>query len=125
MCLFALSLCGCTPKVCVDGNVSFPDGSPLEKGAVMMSDGRNMYQGNIKPGGKFSLGMLKDGEGIPPGTYKIWISGVNGTDYRDPSSSGIFLIDPKFTSEKTSDLTFEAKKGETKPIDIVVEKPKT
>lgn len=124
LCLLVLLSCGCAPKVRVDGSVSFSDGSPLEKGAVMMSDGRSMYQGNIKPGGKFSLGVLKDGQGIPPGTYKVWITGVNGTDYSGASDE-IQLIEPRFTSEKTSELSFEVKKGEPKPIDIVVEKPKS
>lgn len=127
--LVCVSLCGCSNKAKVDGMVRFSDGAPLEVGNVMMSDGRNMYQGSIKTGGQFSLGMLRDGEGIPPGKYKVWVTGVNGSSGTDPAAKNAELsreknlVDPKFTSEATSELTVEVKKNEKKPLEIVVAKP--
>ena len=126
-----LCVCGCSGKVNVHGTVKYSDGSPLEKGTVCVGNDLVTFMGSIRAGGTFSLGEIRDGDGIPPGSYKVWIANANTTDY-DLDEEGrpkstrmieIVLIDPKYTSPATSDLTFEIKSGERKSLDIVVEAP--
>jgi len=132
--LVLVLIAGCSGKSSVSGAVTYmDDGQPLTRGDVFFrnADGTRMYQGAIKPDGSFALGEIKDGDGIPPGSYKVWIANANTTDY-DLDEEGrpkstrmieIVLIDPKYTSPATSDLTFEIKSGERKSLDIVVEAP--
>jgi hypothetical protein len=81
-----------------------------------------MFFGNIQPDGTFALGEIKDGDGIPPGNYMIWISGANPSE--EARNAGAPLrIHSKYTNRDTSGLTFEAKPGGPKTIDIVIEKP--
>lgn len=125
-----LCCAGCSQKIKTHGTVKFPDGTPLEKGTVFFSNGIQMFQGEIQSNGTFKIGEIRDGDGIPPGKYKIWIS-ANTQDYvRDAVTKEItnkmmrqIVIDPKYESRETSDLTFEVKPGGSKSIDIVVEKP--
>ena len=128
--VFGLFICGCSGKVNVHGTVKYPDGSPLEKGTVCVGNDLVTYMGNIRAGGTFSLGEIKDGDGIPPGSYKVWVANANTRDYvldvegkTTGKTTENVIIDPKYTSPSTSDLTFEIKSGERKSLDIVVEAP--
>jgi len=130
--LGALAVCGCSGKVQVHGTVKYPDGSPLEKGTVCVGNDQVTFMGNIRADGTFSLGEIKDGDGIPPGSYKVWIANTITRNYEldkegQPISTRkteIVLIDPKYGSPSTSGLTFEVKSGERKRLDIIVETPK-
>ena len=130
--LGVLFVCGCSGKVHVHGTVKYPDGLPLEKGTVCVGNDLVTFMGAIRAGGTFALGEIKDGDGIPPGSYKVWIANANTTDYdldeegnpRSRKMIEVVLIDPKYTSPSTSDLTFEVKPGERKSLDIIVEAPK-
>jgi hypothetical protein len=128
----AIILCcgGCSEKVSSQGTVKFPDGTPLGVGTVYLSNGLVMYQGAIQKDGTFSIGELKDGDGIPPGTYKVWIADANTTEnVYDAKKENIIkridhiIIDPKFTDKNTSNLQFMIGKGQKNQIEIVVEKP--
>jgi hypothetical protein len=129
--LLGLALCGCSKKVNVHGKVEFPDGSPLTRGTVCVGNDLVTYMGTIRADGTFSLGEIKDGDGIPPGSYKVWIANANTTDYDldeegRPQSNRMIssdLVDPKFTSSSTSDLTVEVKHGERKSLNITVTAP--
>jgi hypothetical protein len=115
-----LVIAGCSNKVKVGGTVKFDDGMPLDAGQVFMSNGTFMFQGKILSDGTFSIGEIKDGDGIPPGNYGIWIAGAN------PSATDQYQtlkIPTKYTNRETSGLTFEVKKNGTKTIDILLEKP--
>lgn len=107
----------------VSGTVQFDDGTPLETGSVFLGDGKMMYYGEIQPGGRFSVGVQKDGQGIPVGKYRVWLA-VNTSGYGpDGKVFEKILIDPKYESAESSGLTVVVKKGGTKPLNITVEKP--
>jgi hypothetical protein len=125
-----LSISGCGNKVSSQGTVKFPDGTPLTKGIVFLSNEMVMYQGEIPSDGTFSIGEMKDGDGIPPGTYKVWISGANTwEDVYDEKKEKIIkrierpVIQPKFTEKDKSGLTFTVEKGKKNRIEIEVENP--
>lgn len=115
-------LAGCSNKVPVSGKVTYQDGTPLNTGAVFMGNGLNTYYGDIQKDGTFSLGILRNGEGIPPGSYKVWVGAAEvapGSDGRRRHA----LVNKKYESGETSGLTYKAVKGKSPNFDIVVEKP--
>jgi hypothetical protein len=68
MCLFAL---GCSGKVKVSGTVTYSDtGEPVKFGMVVFTGEKEMGRGAIN-NGKYSVGIVEDGDGIPPGKYTI------------------------------------------------------
>ena len=119
--LLALSVmlfsgCGQTK---VTGKIAFPDGSPLTTGVVLFENDQHTYKGTIK-NGTFSMGMLKDGEGIPPGEYRVAVIAI------DPASEGEgqaprLLTDEKYVSSRTSGITYNVQKN--MDITLTVEKP--
>lgn len=124
-------LCGCgNPKV--KGKVSFPDGSPLTQGTVCFESDNYVASGIIQPDGTYTLGGDKAGDGVPPGTYKVFITNamtMDASNTRDASLSQagtlaklIKLIDAKYESPSTSGLTVNVEGAMT--YDITVEKPK-
>ena len=115
--LVFLSGCGQTP---VRGTVTFSDGSLLTVGTVLFENDQHTYKGTINKDGTFNMGMLKDGEGIPPGEYRVAVIAV------DPASEGEgqeprLLTDPKYVSSRTSGITYNVQKK--MDIKLVVEKP--
>jgi hypothetical protein len=121
--LFALAvlcLIGCNqPKV--SGKVVFLDGSPLTTGTVTFENDQHMYRGQIKSDGTFSMGMLKDGEGIPPGEYRVAVEAIDpetDIDDRDPQ----LFVHRRYASASTSGITYNIQKN-TRDIVIEVEKP--
>jgi hypothetical protein len=117
-----LTMIGCgNPRV--TGNVTFSDGTPLSKGQVVFEDEKNTYIGKIQPNGAFRMGVLKDGEGIPSGKYKVAIYGANDEEIVDPEAAPVVtpLIAPQFRSTKTSGIEYDISKSIK--IAIVVEKP--
>ena len=67
-CLFAW---GCNQNVKVTGKVTYSDnGEPVGKGTVFFIGEKEQARAEIKDG-KYSVGLLKDGEGIPPGKYTV------------------------------------------------------
>lgn len=73
--LFAVAVvatgCG-KPKV--TGKVTFADGSPLTQGTVNFTDDKIICKGSIKDDGTFEMRTLKPGDGVPPGTYKVYLT---------------------------------------------------
>ena len=128
--------CG-DPKV--TGKVTFPDGTPLTRGQVMFQKDGFVASADIRSDGTYSAGKNKDGDGIPPGKYEVFIAGASllggpqNVEAQPPSGLGsadprahsmaqaISLVHSKYTSPNTSGLTVEVK-GSTK-FDIKVEPP--
>ena len=103
--LLVLNGCG-DPKTA--GKVTFTDGSPLTVGTVCFETKEYTYYGDLKSDGTYSMGKVKDGEGIPPGEYKVYIRGAQeivGHDEKTGDTTYKDLIDKKFTSGETSELT--------------------
>ncbi len=110
-----LILVGCGDNVRGFGSVKFSDGTPLTTGTVVVCDAQFQYTGLLKSDGSFELGGLKAGDGLPPGTYNVYII--------DPQANEKPSIDAKFASPDTSGITFEVVKGKKEPFNITVEPP--
>lgn len=96
-----------------------------------MSNGLVMFQGGLQKDGRFSIGEWKDGDGIPPGQYRVWIANANKIEnVYDKTGEKIInriekiVIDKKYESPETSGLTFEIKPGEKNVIEIIIKKPR-
>ena len=135
--LVIVFVAGCgDPKV--TGKVTFPDGTPLVKGQVMFQKDGFVGSGDIQKDGTYSAGKLKDGDGLPPGQYQVFITGASIFDAAEmehlsqeatigriptfKTPRPIDLIAVKYMSPNSSGLTVEVK-GKTK-FDITVEPPK-
>lgn len=121
---FSLTLSGCgSGNIKAGGTVKFPDGSPLGCGSVLFENSGSQYVGHIKPDGSFVISGLKEGDGLPAGTYKVAISGA--AEYvLDSEGNEVekLLIASKYASTSTSELTFDISPT-NKNIEITVEKP--
>jgi len=104
--LFALV--GCGGKVSLVGKVTYSDDdSPLTTGVVCFESDTHTSLGTLQSDGTFRVGSLSEKDGIPPGTYRVYVSGALreiGVD-RYGELLHESLIDDKFTSGLTSGLT--------------------
>jgi hypothetical protein len=119
-----LFLTGCG-QIKVSGKVTFPDGSPLTTGRVIFANETNNYSGKIRQDGSFSIGMLKDGQGIPRGKYKVAVVDAITEEFPEPRKPPIvtYLIAQQFRSPTTSGIEYDIQKATTN-ISIVVERHK-
>ena len=125
---------GCSNKVPVHGKVVLQDGSPLNTGVVLFQGDGILSRATIQPDGTFKASTEKNNDGIPPGIYKVYISGAMvGADppKGDASSDGGIpegdvkhLIDPKFSHPDNSGIVCEVKSGMELPYVIQVTAPK-
>ncbi|MDR1964254.1 MAG: hypothetical protein LBQ50_10785 [Planctomycetaceae bacterium] len=126
---------GCNKKVGVHGKVSFSDGKPLDLGIVCFQGDKFVYRGMIQLDGTFQMMTQKQADGVEPGTYKVFITGATrgkpllpnvkfNSDAAPPDDEPpIPLIDERFTSPATSEITCTVTKGMTLPFEIKVEYP--
>ena len=130
---FIASLVGCSDVIKVKGKVTFSDGEPVTHGCVTFeSDTNELALGMLDKKGNYALGRNKDGDGIKPGFYKVWLTGTNITQSTPPQGGGMgqmvsstttVTVHPKFHRKDTSGLTFEAKPGGATTFDFNVERP--
>lgn len=114
--LFLFTGCGQTK---VSGKVTFTDGTALSNGKVLFENDLHTYASSIQSDGSFDMGMLKDGEGIPAGQYRVAVVAfVPGTETEMRPQ---LLTDSKFASSRSSGITYDIQK-KTTDIAIVVEK---
>ena len=108
-CAVLLLIAGCGTNVSMKGKVTFEDdGSPLTKGQVVFSTPTFQASGELKEDGSFVIGSQRSNDGLPPGTYKVAIFGAEDSiDTNSVSQPSYSLIDPKYSSPQTTDLTFE------------------
>ena len=109
--LFVLIILGCSDgKVRLGGKVTYSDdGTPLETGTVGFTTATYNARGSVQEDGTFVISSEKPGDGLPPGTYRVHISGADRQIGIDGEGNPIWepLIAPKFTSPDTSGLTLE------------------
>lgn len=105
----------------VEGTVSFPDGTRLKKGMLILEneDGTLSARGLISPEGNFVLSTSQPGDGMKPGVYKALISSMDLSDVPDEQKK--LPLDIKYTKFSTSNLTFEIK-PEKNRLDVRITK---
>jgi len=130
---------GCGDKVPLSGTVTFSDnGDPLPQGAVFFQSDKVLAQGAIQPDGKYTVGTDKMTDGLPRGSYRVYIAGselltyvqtrTGVTDHAGRNIDEQFrdeivthVIDRKYANPDTSGLTFEAD-GKEKTFNIQVDR---
>ena len=119
--LFAVAVvatgCG-KPKV--TGKVTFTDGSPLTQGTVNFTDDKILCKGSIQEDGTFEMRTLKPGDGVPPGTYKVYLTetmrfgeAIESTslDTTAVMHKTVNDVPPKYSNPEQSGLTIDVKKS--------------
>jgi len=109
----------------VGGRVTYSDtGEPLETGFVCFVDGSTFARGMIKGDGTYTMGSFSETDGVPPGTYQVYIDGARkGLGKRHPDDDDEpyqQLIDLKHTRPDTSGLTFTT--GTDKVLNVTVDR---
>ena len=106
----------------VQGTIVFSDdGSPVTQGTIIFTTPTFQASSSIDAQGRFTMGSYSDADGVPPGTYKVSISGV----FIDLDASGLntySLIDPKFSSTATSGIEITVDKSAIKDLVIKVDR---
>ncbi|GHT26926.1 hypothetical protein FACS18942_05300 [Planctomycetales bacterium] len=126
-------LTGCSDKVKITGQVKFDDGEPVNFGQVIFDGNNKSFFGNIRKDGHYAPGEIKDGDGVPYGTYKVWLAGTvlseegkeigEGENSSRADAKETYRVNEKYTSAGKTDITFEVKKGGAKTFDFTVGRP--
>jgi hypothetical protein len=134
-----LVVAGCSNKVPLRGTVTFDDGEPLTHGAVFFQSEKLSAHGVIQSDGTYTVGTDKTTDGIPRGTYQVFLAGTEHVEFRQTTTGMVDsvtgenidhrfreeirtpTIDPKYSSPATSGLTFTVD-GRTRTFDIQVER---
>ncbi len=120
--------CGDNSMVPVSGKVTFADGKPLTKGRVNFQSDKNNAFGVIESDGSYELMSVEEGDGAPPGTYKVFISGAyeGEVDPHAPENIGkkveapTPLVAEEFETASSTPITVEVG-GSDANYDIKVE----
>ncbi|MDR1291638.1 MAG: hypothetical protein LBK06_10595 [Planctomycetaceae bacterium] len=112
-------------RTIVTGSVKYADGTPITRGFVVFDNNKSSFFGTIKEDGSYATGAEKTVDGIPDGLYKVYLGKVNTIkpNLQTRKVEKTEIVDPKYCSIDTTDLTFEVKRGGLKVFDIVVTKP--
>jgi hypothetical protein len=92
-----------------EGKVVFPDSAPLTAGTVEfgpVGDGLLAPRGEIHVDGTFRASTYKEGDGAPPGKYRLL---VTPPEQLDPGQPRPLPFDRRFSSFETSGLEFTVK----------------
>lgn len=127
-------LSGCSGNVGMGGKVTFSDdGSPLTTGTVCFTTDTFLAQGTIQPDGTYTVGSESIKDGIPPGKYRVYITGAQKevgqsegqklADGHVDSGNPVYepLIDLKYGTAATSGIEVEVMSSQ-KNYDIVVDR---
>lgn len=124
--ILAVMLLGCGPNQKLTGSVRFSDGEPLTSGTIVFESDTFLARSFIRNDGSFDVGSLKEGDGIPPGRYKVYITGAveSVPDPKTPEGESLIpLVTPEYIQKNRTTLEIEIP-GE-KVFDITVERPKS
>ena len=119
--LICLVVAGCGKNKRLTGKVTFSDGTPVKSGMVIFRTDTFLSKGEIKPDGSYKMSSERENDGIPPGEYQVYVSGI----FKPPQSGGmpsmpVSLVAPKFENPDTSGLTCKVPAPGNK-YDIVLE----
>ena len=106
--LFAV---GCSNHCSLKGKVIFADDqSPVTHGTINFVSDKGIARGAISDDGRYAVGSIKKNDGLPPGTYRVYLT---ETENLEPRPGGvprrIPLLDSKYLQPDTSELTVEVK----------------
>ena len=119
--LAAVAGCGSRGLHRVQGQVSFPDGSPVTAGRVVIEYGNGrMAVGRIRSDGSFRIGTLTESDGMPAGIFRVAIKDAL-VPKSDTSSEFLTIVHSRFADPATSGLEFKV--PDQLFWKIVVEKP--
>ena len=126
--LATLAFAGCSKNVGLKGTVKFDDGQPVPSGIVCFVTDSYMARGNIV-NGEFKMSSTKEGDGLPPGDYKVYFTGIEvpvgeSVETADGGMSEptmVSAIAPKYDSADTSELTQKVD-ASTKTIEFTLER---
>jgi len=122
--LSLLLVAGCGSQVGLSGKVIYSDdGSPVPTGTVYLESDNSVHRGNIQPDGTFVIGSISERDGLPPGSYRVYIRDAQKAAGEDADGGTIYeqLIDVKFASAATSGKTIDITSS-TKNFEIVVDR---
>ena len=74
--LLLLVVVGCGKNVKLGGKVAFSDGEPLSAGMIVFSNSGFLARAYLKPDGTYDVGSFSEKDGLPPGKYKVYITGA-------------------------------------------------
>ena len=118
-----LLVVGCSDQVQLSGTVTFADdGTPLTVGRVVFESNTLHARGDLDANGRFTLATHKPGDGLPPGMYRVYISGASLLEIRGETVIEIPLIAAKYGSAATSGLEVNVDRR-TRTFDIQVDRP--
>ncbi|MDR1479847.1 MAG: hypothetical protein LBJ00_13015 [Planctomycetaceae bacterium] len=118
--LTAVLFAGCGSKfVAFGGKVTASDGQPYTKGYVIFSNGQYSAQGKLQSNGTYVLDSLGNGDGLTPGTYRVYLSAFQENIGTENEPIYVSDIDLKYEDPDTSGLSCGVIKGGR--FDFVVE----
>ena len=116
---------GCSENVSIRGKVTFSDDqSPLTVGMVFFDTDSYQARGLLAPDGTYELGSTGLKDGLPPGEYRVYVSGASISDPNVPPEANappLPLIDPKYESGLTSGLSVKVDRS-TRTFDFSVDR---
>ncbi|MDR1924861.1 MAG: carboxypeptidase-like regulatory domain-containing protein [Planctomycetaceae bacterium] len=90
------------------GKVTDSNGQPYTKGYVVFTNDKTSARGKLQADGTYKLDSLKDGDGLAPGKYQVFLAGFK--IYLDDGTV-ISDIDEKYERPDTSGLSCEVTSG--------------
>ena len=124
--IFILFCIGCgSGQVKLQGKVTYEeDGTPLTTGRVCFQKDAFMAEGKILEDGTYVMGSISEKDGIPKGTYKVFISGAVDDTFPpgggEPSYKS--MIHQKYANFDTTPYTCEVPAPGNR-FDFTVQKP--
>ena len=121
---------GCSDKVPLRGTITFSDDdSPLPTGTVFFVTPTFQAQGAIREDGSYIVGSERLTDGLPPGTYRIFLSGTTLVEHHQTRPLGQTCpvtgdnIDHRFQEEiRTSLLHERYRDPETSGLEVTVDR---
>ena len=130
LCLVLLvPIAGCGKNQRMGGTVTYSDdGSPVTVGNVCFVTDSFYARGKLDDNGRYQLGTESVGNGVPKGTYKVYISDsqkIVGSSSM-PGGASIPILEetiaPKFRAPGTTDITCTVD-GSARKFDFTVDRP--
>ena len=118
---------GCGNQIKVGGKVTFSDdGAPLTTGTVYFTTDAFEARGSLRADGTYAISSIKEGDGIPPGKYRIYVGDaferVKVGEGENALERVIPLIAPKFASATDSGLEYEVNSS-NRTFNFTVDRP--